>query len=170
MRVAFFPYDKTMRYMLKHISKRYHIQKLVSPIGWGYVGESVDTNRGELIVEKEFGTENDVDCMGIVNSIFPLDFETMILPYLEICKRNHIKVMWFRECSKDIRKRVEEIISPKNLLWFSKEDNNDREQLQSLYEIHTPIIYVADVFPNQKSSYMQLKVYDEIKKEDIQQS
>lgn len=165
MRIAIFPYEETMKYILKNVSKQYCIQKLISPIGWGYVGNVVETNNGMLMVEKDLGTEINFDCICFVNSTFPMDFESTILPYLEICKKNNFKVMWFRECSKDVQKKLKDIISPENLLVISPERlNSDNEQLQTLYEITTPIIYVADVFPYQNSLYIQWDIYKEIQK------
>lgn len=162
-KVVIYPYDQTVKNILRNAHDSiFDIVGLVSPRGWSECGNTVQVGNKKLQVYSEIEEVHErYNSVCLVNGKFDLNYFRYIQPIIKKCEEENLDVFLFRNLEDDELDNVKNII-PNNKLHILYEKYKEIAFRNELFDIHVPVVFIADVFESLNSADVQLNIYNEL--------
>lgn len=166
-KVMLYPFDSASFSILKYKNRLNDLEivDIVSPIGWGYNDIYL-----EYLVKHDFYTTlENCDIVWIVNSQNDISYENDIRPKIEETVLKNKEVIVTRDFDMGKKQEIERIIKDNkyNLNNFYQTNNLKYLEMDSLFEINCPVIYIVGAMEYTKRYEILLALGEIFKKENL---
>ncbi|WP_129595927.1 TIGR04066 family peptide maturation system protein [Anaerophilus nitritogenes] len=164
MKIMIYPFDKTFLPVLQFLSQMPLGDEivLISPRGWGLTGKEYSYGEKSYVVKSDFEKEvSKCSNIFIVNSRYPLDIKTNILPLM-----NNVydkKIIISKKLSIDEKCEIRKNLNKCQILFADEANVNIPEELNEiLFNFSMPVIFVAGITEETDKFKVQLELYSEL--------
>lgn len=142
-----YPYFKFLKWEKCH---------LISPPGWGYVGNSVEIDENIFKISADFETKvKDSDIVWFVNSRWDLDYDKYIYPRILLANQLKKKIIITRVLTEEQKNILKKIITCDRLNMY--EEVHEVETNNIMYPINSPIVCIAGA--NEYCNIIDIQMY-----------
>ena len=164
-KVLVYPFDDNSIPYVKHQNQfeDIKISSLLSPKGWGLEGRKYNFNEINYIVSSNF-QECLEKCTAVlfVDSWLEVNFIKDILKKISLASKKGKKILYMRSSNEDEISMIKKIVPDENLYIIEKENFKDLNNTQEvIYDINTPIVFVAGESENTDKFDLQLSLRGE---------
>lgn len=160
-KVLIYPYDDEVNSIIQHADMLDNIEivSVVSPNGWGMVGETLKINGSEVVVKENFEQEiKKCNSVWFVDSKRNLIEKKFIFPKIDMAKQLHKKIRYFRNYNDEILK----------ILGTIREDKwEDIIGEECIFNIETPVILICGICSGVNKFGVQLEIRRNLLNEHI---
>lgn len=157
--IMIYPYNRDYSVYVKYqgMLNGYRVSSLVSPFGWGLVGETLKFGNREYVVTDDFSEA--LSCSSVVwfvnDDLVPLS-SSLLFEQLRKAIAAGKKIIFTRNDPKEYQ-IANELIPPElNITMHINEDYDLNPAKKQVYEIDTPVIFILGVAEKTDKFYVQV--------------
>ena len=169
-KVMLYPFDSASFSILKYKNRLNNLElvDIVSPIGWGYNDVYI-----KYLVRHDFSNAlENCDIVWIVNSQNSISYEYDIRPKIEEAVLKKKEVIVTRDFDEEKKQEIERIIKDNKYKFTNLCQTNSLKclenlEMDSLFEINCPVIYIVGAMEYTKRYEMLLALGESFKKKNL---